>query len=83
VEEAIRGSLVRLEPFNRCAVDEEEIGVAVPVVIDPGHAGPCRFEQVPFGVRPAKHVDEVDSRLLRDVGESNVGRGFVDGRLRG
>ncbi len=72
VEEAIRGSLVRLEPFNRCAVDEEEIRVTVSVVINPGRAGSRRFEQVPFGLRPAEHVDEVDSCLPRNVPESNV-----------
>ena len=79
VEEAIRGSLVRREPFNCRAVDEEKIRVTVSVVINPGRAGSRRFEQVPFGLRPAEHVDEVDSRLPRDVLESNVAGGCMHG----
>ena len=56
------------------AVDEENVGPAVVVVIDEGDARAHRFREI-FFAEGAVVVDEMDSGLLGDVAELNC-RGF-------
>src|SRR5262245_47375663 len=51
-------------------IDEQEIGPAVVVVVEKGHAAAHRFGQELLWGRPA-HMAEVDTGLASDVGKAH------------
>lgn len=67
VEEAVRGRLSRGKAFDGSSVHQKDIGVAVPVVVDPSDAAAGGFEEISFSCCRAEDILKVQSRLPADL----------------